>query len=74
VATAVIVAVALVVGHHSSLGYLLLPVVAIAFLVTSTYPGRQRQSSSRLSNPTWAEPGGKERACSQRKRGRPFLP
>ena len=42
VATLVIVGVALLIGHHHVAGYALLPVVAIVFLVASTYRGRRR--------------------------------
>jgi len=42
VATLVIVAVALLLGHHHESGYLMLPALAIVFLVLSAYRGRRR--------------------------------
>jgi hypothetical protein len=42
VATLVIVAVALLLGHHHESGYLILPALAIAFLVLSAHRGRRR--------------------------------
>ncbi len=42
VATLVIVGLALLLGHQHVAGYLLLPAVAIVFLVASTYRGRRR--------------------------------
>jgi len=41
-ATLAIVGIALLLGHHHFAGYVLLPAVAIAFLVASTYRGRRR--------------------------------
>jgi hypothetical protein len=41
-ATAVIVIVAVLLGHHHHDGYLLLPVLAVLFLIGSVYRGRRR--------------------------------
>jgi hypothetical protein len=42
VATVIIVVLALIVGHHRTLAMILLPVLAILFLVVSAYRGRRR--------------------------------
>jgi hypothetical protein len=42
VATVVIVVLALIVGHHRVLAMILLPVLAVLFLVVSAYRGRRR--------------------------------
>lgn len=42
VATLVIVGVALLLGHNHVSGFVLLPVLATAFLLASTYRGRRR--------------------------------
>jgi hypothetical protein len=45
VAAVVIVGVALLLGHHDSVGYLILPALAIVFLVASAYRGRKRDDA-----------------------------
>ncbi len=47
VATLVIVGAALLIGHHHWAGYVLLPVLAILFLVSSAFRGRRRTSVDR---------------------------
>jgi uncharacterized membrane protein HdeD (DUF308 family) len=45
VATLVIVLAAVLLGHHHDGGYVLLPLLAIAFLISSVYRGRQKAQS-----------------------------
>jgi Ca2+/Na+ antiporter len=46
VATVIIVVLALIVGHHRTLAMILLPVLAVLFLVLSAYRGRQRTAGA----------------------------
>jgi hypothetical protein len=41
-ATVAIVVAAVLLGHHDDAGYVLLPVLAVVFLVSSAYRGRRR--------------------------------
>ncbi len=52
VATAVIVGLAFLVSPHGRLAVVLLPFVAVVFLVTSTFRGRQRSSGATTSEET----------------------
>jgi len=57
VATLIIVAVALLLGHHHvSAGYVLLPLVAIVFLVASTYRGRRRVAGNTANDESEGSP------------------
>jgi hypothetical protein len=56
VATLVIVGLALFLGHHHVSGYLMLPALAIVFLVLSAYRGRRRTWPVE-SNSTNTDPG-----------------